>query len=594
MQRQVRNDQPYRNISLGDPNMIDVAFAVIDDIRIPYLTNEEDLKNFDYNARSKERLLVMRQDLERIYFHQCPTLASKYFADACEKFQLGKFSLDISDPQNYRNANKLDAISLARNTPAQIKRLYRDGLFSNGNNLIRLIDTYGNTATVFIQLLRNNVDSDDGMYPFQGRIYFGTQPTQTQGDLFAVAMLEGIVTDGDKGDNLGYNLRIQQHIDMLHRKEQMPIFISPDTPRVKRIYKELAQDECRNSTYLAMIVALALHLLRHHYTSTQQTYPTLYASERYGLKSIFQASGTPKLTSRIREFQPDRIPEEIFQEEAYFPFPVPTARRIYPKFAFSEEEDRFVQSYCMKRNYEHHDTIDLKEYLSFFRYGNKIWFRCRSVASKYFFGSMERVQSDLLRVTLWEPIMDTCVATACLFFHNLSEFSYRRSFLGYHLSIHFKDDDSYLPSFNYAVAASTLARIPQEQLVNLAIWMLYLQIVTKDRPNRTRMIREVEYVRTSASDTAPKDTDLLDEEHIVSRVLRPVAEAKKYIQEHQDDLQSTTPDGRKINNRRYVVAVWERAGHYRTLKNGSRIWIGPQVCHRNKERLNQDYLQVRL
>ena len=96
------------------------------------------------------------------------------------------------------------------------------------------------------------------------------------------------------------------------------------------------------------------------------------------------------------------------------------------------------------------------------------------------------------------------------------------------------------------------------------------------------MIREVKYLNGDPTDTREENV------YLISRILRPVKEAKEYMNER-----GSTPEQRKRGPYIYTVAEWERVGHWRTTKSGKKVWIEPQICHR-KAGITKEYVKVKL
>lgn len=271
----------------------------------------------------------------------------------------------------------------------------------------------------------------------------------------------------------------------------------------------------------------------------------------------------------------------------FYEFPCATvseAKRIYPQFEFSKSEDRFVDKYCSDLIERNNYILNFKKYLGIFRFGNSIWFRCRSVSEKVLFGEFNVLQSNdkgELDIHITEVINDSCLCTINVRLNNI-EYVSPKSIMAWNKQIHYINKNDIMGSCQFIEIASDLMKVGLDEVQSLVMWMMCLQIVCVERPQRTRMIREVKYLNGDPTDTSDENV------YLISRILRPVKEAKEYMNER-----GSTPEQRKRGPYIYTVAEWERVGHWRTTKSGKKVWIEPQICHR-KDGITKEYVKVKL
>ena len=189
--------------------------------------------------------------------------------------------------------------------------------------------------------------------------------------------------------------------------------------------------------------------------------------------------------------------------------------------------------------------------------------------------------SDWLEVHIWETINDSCVCSIHVMFKDIDHVS-PKSMIVWDKRIQYLNKDHIMLSVQHIELTSDLLKLTTDDIYSLIVWMMYLQIVCVERPQRTRMIREVKYLNGDPTDTSD------DNVYLISRILRPVKEAKEYMNER-----GSTPEQRKRGPYNYTVAEWERVGHWRTTKSGKKVWIEPQICHR-KDGITKEYVKVKL
>lgn len=383
----------------------------------------------------------------------------------------------------------------------------------------------------------------------------------------------------------------------------IPLFITTNDTAAKRnityytstvSYDELNQKswwhkiEYPINDYIEIITMLMLSI--YHYDNIKEP-----------REFIFNKEGIFALTN-VMDIEPLNPDAEIYNHITHtefvnskptdcklslYEFPCVTvneAKRIYPQFEFSESEDRFVNDYCAKLIEQNNYILNFKKYLGIFRFGNSIWFRCRSVSEKVLFGEFNVLRSSNkseLDIHITEVINDSCICTINVRLNNIKCVS-PKSIMAYNKQIHYLNKDIIMQSSQYIELASDLLRVGLDEIQSIVMWMMCLQIICVERPQRTRMIREVKYLNGDPTDTREENV------YLISRILRPVKEAKEYMNER-----GSTSEQRKRGPYIYTVAEWERVGHWRTTKSGKKVWIEPQVCHR-KAGITKEYVKVKL
>lgn len=107
-------------------------------------------------------------------------------------------------------------------------------------------------------------------------------------------------------------------------------------------------------------------------------------------------------------------------------------------------------------------------------------------------------------------------------------------------------------------------------IIAIIMDLIYTHIVIHDRPQRTRMVRYTPRERSEGVKHYREDPPF-----IVRRILKPIKEVKRLIQQSQQD----NPELRNVE---YTLEEWPRIGHWRRLPNSEeQIWIEPTICHRH-------------
>ena len=344
------------------------------------------------------------------------------------------------------------------------------------------------------------------------------------------------------------------------------------------------------STYETFVTIIMLAL--YNYDAIREIKPFQYNDNIITVmkelmdKKPFNPNGPAGLYTQIVHAELVNHTDDDCQMDVYS-FPRDTiadAKRIYPQFEFSESEDLFVSKYCSELIESNNYILDFRKYLDVFRFGNSIWFKYRQVSSKPLLGQFKPFKlnnSDWLEVHIWETINDSCVCSIHVMLKDIDHVS-PKSMIVWDKRIQYLNKDHIMLSVQHIELTSDLLKLTTDDIYSLIVWMMYLQIVCVERPQRTRMIREVKYLNGDPTDTSD------DNVYLISRILRPVKEAKEYMNER-----GSTPEQRKRGPYNYTVAEWERVGHWRTTKSGKKVWIEPQICHR-KDGITKEYVKVKL
>ena len=385
------------------------------------------------------------------------------------------------------------------------------------------------------------------------------------------------------------------------RPNSIPLIVTEDEQIAKhailRYCKMLPyQSTFDNTIYLPISVyetfIIIIMLALYNYDSIRDIKPFQYNDNIITVmkelmdKDPFNPDGAVGLYSYITHAELVNHTDADCQMDVYkFPCDsIADTKRIYPQFEFSESEDRFVSKYCSELIESNNYILDFRKYLGIFRFGNSIWFRCRQVSSKVLFGQFKPFKikkSDWLEVHIWEAINDSCVCSIHAMVRDIDHVS-PQSLVVWDKRIQYLNTDNIMLSSQHIEIASDLLKLTTDDIYSLIVWMMYLQIICVERPQRTRMIREVKYLNGDPTDTREENV------YLISRILRPVKEAKEYMNER-----GSTPEQRKRGPYIYTVAEWERVGHWRTMKSGKKVWIEPQVCHR-KAGITKEYVKVKL
>lgn len=268
----------------------------------------------------------------------------------------------------------------------------------------------------------------------------------------------------------------------------------------------------------------------------------------------------------------------------------PTYKSEYPLVDFSTKEMKFIERYTDKK-YENGDIINFREYIEHFPYGNG--FRLKVEDNRELLVTWTISNNDdaavLYIMDKTDPSHMICLTSDV---YNISKLNYGAGFAknmpGFHIDIYQDvecmisdlDDIDILPCF-----------LSKKEYVELVCYIMDVIVIINERPQRSRMIKisdtNKKAERKSSNKKLRNNTNKSSSELIISRVLKPINEAKEYVSRMQSENIS--------GERNYVLESWPRKGHWRKLHNSDKyIWIEPTTCSRHEELVKEKEIIVKL
>lgn len=263
-----------------------------------------------------------------------------------------------------------------------------------------------------------------------------------------------------------------------------------------------------------------------------------------------------------------------------------------PLLDFSNRDFNWIYKYCKSHDYEISTGgkyINLASILKDQRYGLRFRVICDHDDIELFEAGIYidyDEDSDNVRVTIinenhaegFVTIVIANYPAASKFnvgeFSNISELHIVGVTLGAQLAANIQDVCRITP----------LSYIDLKGIIKIIINIVQVLIVIHDRPERNRMITE-EHPRKAPNTSADCKGANNNAEYVIRRIIKSATAAKKYIAEKAEN-------GDK--NVRYTMEQWERRGHYRTYKDGRRVWIDETTCHRHKELSSGTEIHIKL
>lgn len=245
-----------------------------------------------------------------------------------------------------------------------------------------------------------------------------------------------------------------------------------------------------------------------------------------------------------------------------------------PIIMFTKRENQYVEKF-MNSYIGEHPTIDMHMLMSHMRYGSVFKVKNSELFNDKTVLVSCRYDESSTEIYILDKLPENIFAGVCFKIAKGKEFVIGHDITSYYEFI--ANIDSNLPSSVNDLIAQSIINDGYQHLYDCMVYIIGLLIVIHERPHRSKMIRNVKYTNETVIDDKG-NKQVIEKPYVISRILRPAKEA--------DDLLKNSPDvanercHRRESN--YVVAEWERIGHWRTLKSGKVVWIPGTVCHRRK------------
>lgn len=376
-----------------------------------------------------------------------------------------------------------------------------------------------------------------------------------------------------------YESNKQNNSMQIRTYDLCPFVIGKKERDVDSHLKDILKEKNPNDYRLSLIYNTLLILLGSIGYNNKMLDPEFTNNEMYFIEKIFQ-----KRNYYIGEFYPFDLYNWVCTDQEsvtsqfsylceynYLLHYIKDQDSKNPLIDFNRRELNFIIKYCKESGYMVKGNIDnrfnLAQFIKESPYGDKFRFKIPGYADKEFTTScVLNEEKDLLRIFITHPI-DNFIVFAFIDFINISNFNINDSYVSLNSSVLFKNTDDF-PNSKSAI----LDMIPDmfknvELLMDAAQILIETFIIINDKPERSRIVRCVEY---SNNQRSPKD--VTDNNKIITRILKSTRDARKYVESmiSCNDV-----------NREYVIESWKRKGHYRQNKNGNKVWIPETTCNRH-------------
>lgn len=260
-----------------------------------------------------------------------------------------------------------------------------------------------------------------------------------------------------------------------------------------------------------------------------------------------------------------------------------------PLIDFNEKELKFIDNYCEKHELLDNNKTDLLYYLDNPIYGNLLRYNITvdDTESELIAKIELDKENEIMRIRLLNIMKDGFAVIVTADFVDIKNFTFKNSLLVINKEICIRSEGNFYHSFDDYQDKSLLLSITANDIIKLIDMILRINIVIKDRPKRSRMVRRTVKVENKNKVKSTNKNRNHNDQYVVTRILKPIDEAKKYV---------TEGNSIELHERReaeYVLEEWPRAGHWRTLKSGKQIWISDTTCYRHKE-LTDKEIHVKL
>jgi hypothetical protein len=261
----------------------------------------------------------------------------------------------------------------------------------------------------------------------------------------------------------------------------------------------------------------------------------------------------------------------------------------YPLIDFSEKEMNFIEDYLLKKM-ENDVDINMHDYFSTFPYSSS-GFRIRINDPEY--GECELFitwilddEKDKCKLIVMDSEDKNHVILMSSIFTDISKFKLEagifRKFESLHVGL-IQNDNNMINSIDDLKVLDPF--ISKENCLEFIFKLFGIIIVIHERPQRSKMIRISSKRHTSSQHSM--NTSNQDKDFIISRILKPVKDAKEYVSKMNAEHHSS--------ERTYVLEEWPRRGYYRRVHGTDRtVWIEATTCHRHGEISTTKEIKIKL
>lgn len=270
----------------------------------------------------------------------------------------------------------------------------------------------------------------------------------------------------------------------------------------------------------------------------------------------------------------------------------------FPVVDFSKREWNFITKYMESKLVDNENDslfINISNALKETRYGNtlKIAFRDDKLGLDFdCITSIEYLEeTDQCTFYIVYFINDDISIYSTIVYSNMKHFNPSENLVSINTDIclnYLNDSISSIPSNIEEIESNSPSIFfDTDEMMNIIASLISVHVVIFDRPERSRMIKEVRKNISHNTDTRNKNKKVSNNSNVITtHILLPVNDAKKYLKEAAES------NGEVY--REYVVESWKRKGYYRR-KPGSdeKIFIKPTTCKRHME-LTKKEIHVKL
>lgn len=269
------------------------------------------------------------------------------------------------------------------------------------------------------------------------------------------------------------------------------------------------------------------------------------------------------------------------------PYAFEDAKRQAPIISFNQKEQDYITKY-VDRCVLHEDGAypKLANYFQYLRYGPYMQFQPACCPEVTIVATVDgEILPNYLQISFVESLQNDWVILIYQFNIHGEQGKLLDQIASTTIFFHSNN-----PNRNPGKAGLYQSCLFQEELRNQILKeYIHDMIIIHDHPERSKVIRISEVIsdeNSSGKELNEKPNGRLSRKrqqqnrderintHLISRVLKPTAEAKRYMASIGSQLDRS--------DAKYMVAEWERCGHWRMSPKGHKVWIEPTTCHRRK------------
>ena len=276
------------------------------------------------------------------------------------------------------------------------------------------------------------------------------------------------------------------------------------------------------------------------------------------------------------------IPESIYDKKIE-----------YPIVDFSKREWKFIYKYIDDKGIFDNDKkyFNLSESLEYPRYGKSLTMIFVSNNQEFLCDTTFEFdkKNNTVRFYIVHKLNQDITIFSFVDYIDINKFNPNENVISVETDIYYKKGSPLLKSIDDVKQTIPSQFMDYNNILDMMMSLISIHVVLFDRPDRSKMIKEIHRNNGSIKSYNKKSNLKVKEKSntIIKHILMPTREAKDYVKS------ASNSNGEVY--REYVMESWERRGYYRRIPNSDRsVWIEPTICKRHLELTKNKEIQIKL